>query len=338
MRPAARGGLCALALVLALAAAGCDGLAVTDPRPTSPTAIFDQVWADFDQYYAFFPSDGLDWDQARAQYRPQAAAARTDQELAAVIGRMLIELHDQHVTLYTPFGTYADTLSLRPPRLSNIIVAYYVGTLITPGGHMAYGHIGSDVGYVRIPSFQGSDWADEIDEPLVRLPGRRGMIIDIRENGGGNDVTARQIAGRFLGADRLARYLRYRNGPGHSDFSDYIEDHAGPAGASTFQGNVVVLTDHRSFSAAESFVLFLQGAPRVTIVGDSTGGASGRPIARELPNGWTYRLSSWQEFTPRKVSYERVGLAPDSLVLADTAALHRGFDRQLEAAIRIARR
>ncbi len=325
------------ALLLALSVAGCDGLAVTDARATSREAMFDQVWSDFDRYYAFFPSDGLDWSQARAEYCPQAAAARTDQELAAVIGQMLIRLHDQHVTLYTPFGTYADTLARRPQRLNTIVVAYYVNTVMTPGGHMAYGHIGSDVGYIRIPSFQGTDWTD-IDEPLTRLPGRRGMIIDIRENGGGNELMARQVAGRFLGADRLARYLRYRNGPGHNDFSHYVEDHAGPVGPSTFQGNVVVLTDHRSFSAAESFVLFLQGAPRVTIVGDSTGGASGRPIARELPNGWTYRLSSWQEFTPRKVSYERVGLAPDSLVLADSLALTHGFDRQLEAAIRIARR
>lgn len=325
-------------LVAAVAAlCACDRLAVTDAAATTPPAVFDQVWSDFDRYYAFFESNGVDWNAARTVYRPQAVAARTDQELAGVIGSMLVQLHDQHVTLYTPFGEYADSLGRRPGFYNLFIIALYVSTTTTTGGHMAYGRMASDVGYVRIPSFLGADWADEIDQALATFKGFRGVVVDIRGNGGGSDQTARRIAGRFLSADRLARYLRYRNGPAHGDFSGYIEEHVGPAGPGAFQGKVVLLTDRRSYSAAESFVLYLRGAPGVTVVGDSTGGASGRPIARELANGWTYRLSSWQEFTPDKVSYERVGLAPDVWVPGDSAALRRGFDRQLEAALRTAR-
>ncbi len=326
-----------LVLLLALGlAAACDSLAVPDRRATAPTAIFDQVWSDFDRYYAFFEIHDVDWAAARSQYRPQAAAAGTDQELAAVIGGMLIGLHDQHVTLYTPFAEYADTASLRPYFFNPIIAAFYVSTVSTNGGHINYGRIG-DVGYIRIPSFFGTGWSGEIDQALGGVQGVRGVILDIRANGGGSDLTARQIAGRFLAADRLARYYRYRNGPAHDDFSDFIEEHVGPAGPGTFQGKVVLLADRRSFSAAESFVLYLKGAPGVTLVGDSTGGASGRPIARELPNGWTYRLSSWMEFTPAKVSYERIGIAPDLVVQGDSASLTHGYDRQLEAAIRVAR-
>jgi len=54
---------------------------------------------------------------------------------------------------------------------------------------------------------------------------------------------------------------------------------------------IALLTNRRTFSAAESFVLAMRTLPQVTIVGDTTGGGSGNPLHRELPNGWGLSVS-----------------------------------------------
>ncbi len=330
-RPRAR--RLALALALALGLPACDRLLVPDPRATSPLQIFDQVWSDFDRYYAHFALSGVDWQAARARYRPQAASAADDRALAAAIGAMLGELRDPHVTLYTPVWTYQDTSSYRPGSFDPAVTGRYVPLQQTRGRHIAYGYAGPGTGYIRIASFAEAGWANEIDEALAALPGVDSLVLDIRGNGGGDPETAMAIAGRFLQKSGVAEYIRYRSGPGHDEFGEPYAITASPAGPRRYEGKLVLLTDRRDFSAAESFVLDLRAAARVTVVGDTTGGASGRPIVRELPNGWTYRLSTWVAYTPRGVPYEGIGLAPDVTVRALPGDWAKGIDRVLEAGL-----
>lgn len=326
------GGL-ARALPLALALAACDGLLVPDPRATAPIQIFDQVWGDFDRYYAHFALSGVDWQVARAHYRPLAAAAANEYALAAAIAAMLGELQDPHVTLYTPVWTYQDTTGFRPGCFEPAVTERYAPTTKTPGGHIAYGWIGPRLGYIRISSFAGTDWGGEIDLALAALADASALVLDVRGNGGGDPGTAEAIAGRFLQKTAVAEYVRYRSGPGHDEFGQAYPIEVSPAGPRRFDGRVALLTDRRDFSAAESFVLDLRAGARVTVVGDTTGGASGRPIVRELPNGWTYRLSTWLAYTPAGQPYERIGLPPDIAVRPLPGDWAHGTDRVLEAGI-----
>ncbi len=54
---------------------------------------------------------------------------------------------------------------------------------------------------------------------------------------------------------------------------------------------------------------------------------------RELPNGWTYRLSTWVAYTPAGRSYEKIGLPPDVAVRPLPGDWSGGMDRVLEAGI-----
>src|SRR5436305_14161813 len=64
--------------------------------------IFDEVWEQVRERY-FDPSmRGVDWQEVRRSLRPQAAEARDESELYAVLSRMLGSLQDPHTRVFAP--------------------------------------------------------------------------------------------------------------------------------------------------------------------------------------------------------------------------------------------
>ena len=327
---------------LALASAACAGDIVGPPPSTDRASIFETVWREFDLHYSFFELKGIDWNAVGARHRPAALAATSDQAFAAELAAMFAELKDPHVTLTAMGKTtrYISPYDTVPTRYNErATMTKYVAAAATAAGgqgHVRYGMASSGVGYIRIASFLGADWGSEIDEALGALSGATSMIIDIRGNGGGNRNVATDIAGRFMDRSRTYGYLRYRNGKNHGDFTNYVTETVDPQGSRRFSGPVYVLTNRGDYSSAEDFVLAMRVRPQTTIVGDTTGGASGGPIVRELPNGWTYELSQWIEYTTDKKTFEGAGLAPDIVVKPTAATFAAGHDTVLEQALTLA--
>jgi hypothetical protein len=311
-----RRSLAALALLAGTACAG-DALLGAGPRVDN-AAIFDEVWRAFDLHYSYFAIRNVDWDHSRAKYRPLALAAGSDRALASVIGSMMRELQDVHVVL-TPTGDinpmrYVSESELRATHFDpRRVISQYVGDAeATARNNITYGHLDDRVGYIAIPSFRGRDWAGEIDEALAAL-GADAVIVDVRDNRGGDNGLAVEVAGRFADRERTYGYVRLRDGPSHDDFTDYIPERVRPAGR-RFRGTVIVLTNRQTMSAAEDFALAMRSIPGVRVVGDTTAGASGGPIVRELPNGWTFQLSEWIAYTAARRPFEGSGLSPDIAV------------------------
>ncbi|HHP7230670.1 MAG TPA: S41 family peptidase [Xenococcaceae cyanobacterium] len=68
---------------------------------TSPVKVFDAAWNTVNENF-FDPNfNGVDWAKMRSQYRPQAAQAKSTQQLAEVINQMLLELNTSHTHFYT---------------------------------------------------------------------------------------------------------------------------------------------------------------------------------------------------------------------------------------------
>ncbi|MFI5228269.1 MAG: S41 family peptidase [Gemmatimonadales bacterium] len=328
-------------LALPAFAAGCTDSLVGPAATSNNGALFDELWHDVDRHYPFLEYKHLNWDSLGAVYRPRAVAAAGDAALAAVLGGLLVELRDPHVSLspagqpairyITPFAALFD------PEAT--LQQYVSSAARTPGDHVVYGEVAPGVGYVRIASFLGAGWSDEIDGALAALAERganTAVVIDLRGNLGGDRATAVAVAGRFADRERTFGYLRFRNGAQHGDFTPYAAERVAPEGARRFAGPTYLLTDRHVMSAAEEFVLALRATPTATVVGDTTGGASGGPVTRELSNGWTYELSQWIECTASGSVYENVGLPPDVAVAADSAIARRESDPALERAIALA--
>ncbi len=60
---------------------------------------FDSVWTFVREQHCWLPQEPVDWDAARAYYRPRAVAATGERQFAAVLEELLDELHDGHTHL-----------------------------------------------------------------------------------------------------------------------------------------------------------------------------------------------------------------------------------------------
>lgn len=119
-------------------------------------------------------------------------------------------------------------------------------------------------GYVRIRTFADRAVSADFDSALARLRETRGLVIDVRRNGGGDTAVARPIMGRFISERKPYARMRRRSGSGLGDaWTEYVD----PRGPFTYTRPVVVLVDHWSGSMAEGFPMGMRGLGRARIVG-----------------------------------------------------------------------
>ncbi|MFT3727800.1 MAG: S41 family peptidase [Terricaulis sp.] len=120
------------------------------------------------------------------------------------------------------------------------------------------------LGYISIRSFENGETVDAFDTALETLRETRGLIIDVRNNGGGDTAVARPIMGRFITQTMPYAHMRRRAGRGLS--APWVET-VDPRGPFTYAAPVVVLCNHWSGSMAEGFPMGMRDIGRARIVG-----------------------------------------------------------------------
>ena len=334
-------------LRLSLAALGlgltcsCSYLVFDEPGE-SAAEVFDQVWADFDQYYGLFEVKGVDWDQQYAELAPAPGDDLSEAELHARLVALLEPLDDKHVSLF-PAGSSLPTWSVdlvdgrfpTPPLDLALIKADYLdGDWIAPHPLVFAGRLSPTIGYVHIAEFGGSlrSYEKAFDAVFEQLDGVEAMVVDVRDNPGGFDPIVQLVANRFATERAVYMRARKRNGPGRADFGPAQVWEVEPVGPG-FRGPVALLTTYATQSAGETFTLAMRRRAGLVQIGDTTAGAFSDNIMREAGNGWTYTISVGDYRDHEGVSWEGVGLAPDLEIVNTAEDLEAGQDRVLEAAI-----
>lgn len=324
------------ALALSLVLASCERLVFDREVATSdPRANFDYLWSEVDAKYSYFGLKGIDWDSARGAYAARLRDDMAERELFDLLAGMLLELRDDHTNLMSPFDVASYNLYLQSPGnyLARVVRTRYLGDGARRTGPFLHGWADTArrVAYVRYSSFTDM-FGDNHLEHILRLYAQAdGMVLDLRENGGGAIFNVPALLGRFAERETLAGYFITRSGPGHGDFGPREPFHIVPSAGRTFLRPLMVLVDRGSYSATTMFALATKALPNVTLVGQPTGGGGGLPNGGQLPNGWTYRFSITQNLDLAGDNYAEAGVPPDIEASFDWSDLSR--DEILDRAI-----
>lgn len=314
-------------------AAACKSGSITGP--TDPAGMFNQVWDEFDRHYPFFTAAGVDWRALKPVYQDSVNAAKSEQEIARLIGGMIGKLKDYHSGLTTKYGFFGPPPIPYPHHYEPALALRYVtGTVKgTTSNNIRYAQFGDDVGYVHMNTFVGEGWGSEIEQALAGMPAIKSLIVDIRDNGGGNEEVAQEFAKRFYDKTRVYRISRARTGSNYDQLGDQSSMSLSPAGSRRFTGPVALITNRFDGSSAEDFTLMMRILPQVTVVGDTTLGLGSNPKEVTLANGWTLRLSQTAQSTPDGFVYQFKGLPPRIPVAWDEAQIAAGRDPYIEVAL-----
>ena len=331
-----------LILVTAMFFTSCEEILIGPAVSNDPISNFEEMWKSYDQYYGLFEVKEVDWQATYNQYRPQINEQTTDDQLKTIFHEMIDLLDDNHTFIITTeneprieSGIF-DTLKVQTDFSLDLIPSY-VSDFTHYGTAIDYGMLAGNIGYIHLGDFIPSRkyFEEALDQIIGKLKDTDGLVIDIRDNPGGNDVAAQYVAGRFAAERKLYMNVRKKSGPGPNDFTQAIPWHVEPTGGTRYTNPIVLLTSRWTQSAGETFTLAMQELTNVTQLGDFTSGAFSDNIARELPNGWFCFMSIGDYRAADGESYEGIGVKPDLWLVNSKQDILSGKDRTLEKALEL---
>lgn len=300
-----------------------------------PYGNFDALWTILDRNYCFFEYKNIDWDSIRVVYRARITPNIGDDALFKLMGQMLAELKDGHVNLIASHDVsrYWNWKEDFPSNFDMNIIDEYLSTDYSMASSMKYKILEDNIGYIYYGSFSNDVSSSGLNQILSRMAICDGIIIDVRDNGGGSLTNVERIAGRFFNERTLTGYISHKVGRGHNDFSELYPVYIESSNQVRYQKPVYVLANRGCYSATNEFVSIMKYAPNVTIIGDKTGGGSGFPFSSELPNGWSIRFSTSPTFNAEKEHIE-FGVEPDVKLQFDYSDYLQKRDTYIEYARR----
>ena len=177
-----------------------------------------------------------------------------------------------------------------------------------------------NIGYLIITSM--SDYSDSpidgqvdvavanevIDQVMQDLQDTRGLIIDIRTNGGGSDEISMIFASRFVNTLTHVYSKQARLGATRTPLVDV---NISPAGNIQYQAPIVLLTSNTTASAAEVFGLSMRNLTNVTLMGESSAGEFSDILAHRVTSNIAFGFSNEYYLSPNNEWFERMGIPVD---------------------------
>ncbi|MDD7273716.1 MAG: S41 family peptidase [Prevotella sp.] len=299
----------------------------------NPKGNFQALWKVLDEHYCFFPQKGIDWKSVYDKYEPRFNDEMSERQQFDTMAEMLSELRDGHVNLYSTFNTarYWAWRDNFQQNYSDSLERVYLGKDYGLVSGLQYKILDDSIAYLRCESFKNGISGSSLNEILLYFKDCKGLIIDVRNNGGGALTNAEKLAARFTDKELLVGYMQHKTGRGHADFSPLKPQMLSPGKGVIWLRKTIVLTNRSVYSSANEFVKYMKCCPNVRIVGDRTGGGSGLPFSSELPNGWSVRFSACPMYDRDKAMTE-FGIDPDFRVNLSADDFKRKKDTIIEFA------
>ncbi|HWE38819.1 MAG TPA: S41 family peptidase [Isosphaeraceae bacterium] len=196
------------------------------------------------------------------------------------------------------------------------------------------------VGYLRIPSFNDTNYEKTAIEFVRTYRDARCLIVDVRGNGGGGtpwgligELMDREWRGWTTTTPVVVALDRARGAQ-----AARIQTESGrfQPRAGAFAGRLLLLVDRSCCSACEDFVMPFKENGRAQIVGETTEGSSGQPFFLRLPGGMALMVGAERHRFPDGTAFESIGITPTIPVERRLDDLRMGVDTLLEKARELA--
>ena len=177
-----------------------------------------------------------------------------------------------------------------------------------------------NIGYLEFLNFMDEELgADTVAAAMNFVNGTDALIIDMRNNGGGNPAMVALVCSYLFGPEPVhLNDLYWREGNRTDEFWTRKE----LSGKRYLNKDVYVLTSKRTFSGAEEFTYNLKNLKRATIIGETTGGGAHPGGGFRISEHFGMFIPTGRAISPiTKTNWEGTGVTPDISVPADQALL-----------------
>lgn len=142
----------------------------------------------------------------------------------------------------------------------------------------------NNIAYFELLSFDNN--SQNFTRILNAVRNKKGLIINIRSNGGGSSSAMEEIAANFTNNRIMYAEERYRIINNRNVFTKWYPLFVDGTSTPIFNKPVVLIISQVTGSAAERFASIMKEFPQVTVIGDTTFGGSGGILEYALPNGF----------------------------------------------------
>lgn len=175
-----------------------------------------------------------------------------------------------------------------------------------------------NIGYLDLRYFDSVDIARPTAEAAMAfLANSDAVIVDLRENGGGEPAMVQLLCSYFFGPEPVhLNSLYWRPGNHTEEFwtLEYLPGRRLP------DVPLYVLTSRRTGSAAEEFAYNVQSRKRGLVLGQVTAGAANPGDVFDAGNGFSIFISTGKAINPvTSTNWEGVGVVPDVAISSDAA-------------------
>jgi hypothetical protein len=351
---------------------------VSNQTPTNFGQVFDEFWNDMNVNYVYWDIDTTNWDGVYQQYKPLFSALRLGDtaDLARSVGyfrKMTDGLTDHHFSITFTNGVLRDSTIIpaydqwrRNPAFhfsysylgsdkAYLDSGYLIGSdytsVPTTTVNAIAGTIHGNILFFTCNQFLLSDsYTSPADNPvkpvlnyffsrLANPAGLKAVVLDFRDNPGGDANDLNFLVGHFIGESLLVGYTRNKSGNGRLDYTPWVDIRVAPqAGAHAVTLPIFILADRYSQSMAEITTMALRALPQCRVVGETTFGATGPFGENALYDDGPFTVPGFLSVTTSSVAfkyvdgkiYEGLGFPPDYPVTYNPQAIAAGDDPQLD--------
>lgn len=304
-----------------------------------PEKDFETFWTTFKDHYAFFELKKVNWDDSYSKFRPLVSKETSEKQLLQILEEMATPLKDGHITIlkgeeiiykYKKQSPFLEEFKGVQKQLweTSILTLENNGFSKMKGSGPLFKEVylynscrSADLGFIRISRCFGNieslldDKKEQkdidlmltlFDSILKSFADTKGIIIDLRANGGGH--AGELLAKRFALEKRITHYKSIKEKGGYENFSPLKPITIEPNNGVLYLKPIVILTNDKTASSAEDFTISLYQQPNVTTIGTNTSGMLSDMFDAKLSKNITFTLSNQRYYSTDKKLLEEIGV------------------------------